>query len=213
MTSLIDINVDYFINIINNIDNIVNNNYKIKYLSNEKYETLKSLLIIGNNNNAVKYDIKINIQIMELLNNQLNETMKLINDYYNKIDSKIKTIPGIGPLTGSVILSYIGDIKRFDPFVKLRVYAGMDPIIKQSGNYNMSSHISKRGNPLIRYALYLSTISAIRFNPIVKRYYNYKKSGGLNGNKLMMACSNKLLNIIYSVMKNNTDFTDPEIIN
>ena len=89
----------------------------------------------------------------------------------------------------------------------------MDPVTKQSGNYNISSHISKRGNPLIRYALYLSTVSAIRFNPVVKRYYNYKKGNRLNGNKLMIACSNKLLNIIYSVMRNNTNFKDPEIIN
>ncbi len=125
MTSLIDINAKYFNDVINNIDNVINNNYKIKRLGKQKYETLKSLLIIGNNNNAVKYDIKINIQIMELLNNQLNKTMKLINEYYNKIDSKIKTIPGIGSLTGSVILSYIGDIKRFDSVIKLRAYAGM----------------------------------------------------------------------------------------
>ena len=89
----------------------------------------------------------------------------------------------------------------------------MDPVTKQSGNYNISSHRAKRGNPLIRYALYLSTVSAIRFNPVVKRYYNYKKSNGLYGNKLIIAYSNKLLNIIYSVMKNNTNLKDPEIIN
>ena len=64
----------------------------------------------------------------------------------------------------------IGDINRFDSAVKLRAYAGMDPVTKQSGNYNISSHISKRGNPLMRYALYLSTISAIRFNPVAMVY-------------------------------------------
>ena len=62
----------------------------------------------------------------------------------------------------------------------------------------------------MRYALYLSTVSAIRFNPVIKRYYNYKKNNGMSGNKLIVACSNKLLNIIYSVMKNNVDFKDPE---
>ena len=85
----------------------------------------------------------------------------------------------------------------------------MDPVVKQSGDYNITSNISKRGNPLIRYALYLSTVSAIRFNPVIKRYYTRKKNDGMKGNKLMIACSNKLLNIIYSLLKNNKDFEDP----
>ena len=34
----------------------------------------------------------------------------------------------------------------------------------------------------------------------------------MNGNKLMITCANKLLNIIYSVMKNNMDFKDPELV-
>ena len=214
MSSMVNINAMYFNDIINNIDSIADNNYRVRYLNSEKYEILKSLIIMGNrNSSAVNHDIRMNIQLMELLNSQLSETRELLENEYNSIDSKIKTIPGIGILTGSIILSSIGDINRFDSAVKLRAYAGMDPVTKQSGNYNISSHISKRGNPLMRYALYLSTISAIRFNPVVKRYYNYKKVNGLNGNKLMIACSNKLLNIIYSVMKNNTNFKDPEIIN
>ena len=214
ITSIADINAGYFTDVVNNIDKIADNSYRVKYLNSEKYGIIRSLITMGNrNNSAVNHGIRMNIQLMELLNSQLSETRELLENEYNSIDSKIKTIPGIGILTGSIILSSIGDINRFDSAVKLRAYAGMDPVTKQSGNYNISSHISKRGNPLMRYALYLSTISAIRFNPVVKRYYNYKKVNGLNGNKLMIACSNKLLNIIYSVMKNNTNFKDPEIIN
>ena len=57
-----------------------------------------------------------------------------------------------------------------------------------------------------------SIVSAIRYNPVVKRYYNHKKEQRMNGNKLMTTCANKLLNIIYSVMKNNMDFKDPELV-
>ena len=214
MTSMVDINAMYFNDIINNIDSIADNNYRARYLNSGKYEILRSLIIMGNrNNSAVNHDIRMNIQTMELLNNQLKGTMELIEEQYNKLDSKIKTIPGIRKLTGSIILSSIGDINRFDSIVKLRAYTRMDPITTQSGDYSISSHISKSGNPLMRYALYLSTVSAIRYNPIVKRYYTHKKEQGMNGNKLMITCANKLLNIIYSVMKNNMDFRDPELVN
>jgi transposase len=176
MSSIVNINAMYFNDIINNIDSIADNNYRVRYLSSGKYEILRSLIIMGNrNNSAVNHDIRMNIQAMELLNNQLKETMELIEELYNKIDSKIKTIPGIGILTGSIILSSIGDINRFESIVKLRAYTGMDPVTIQSGDYSISSHISKSGNPHMRYALYLSTVSAIRYNPVVKRYYIHKK--------------------------------------
>ena len=203
----------YFNDIINNIDSIADNNYRVRYLNSEKYEILKSPIIMGNrDSSAVNHDIRMNIQLMELLNNQLKETMELIGKQYSNADSRIKTIQGIGTLTGSIILSSIGDINRFESIVKLRAYTGMDPVTKQSGDYSILSHISKSGNPLMRYALYLSTVSAIRYNPVAKRYYSHKKEQGMNGNKLMITCANKLLNIVYSVMKNNMDFKDPELV-
>jgi len=85
----------------------------------------------------------------------------------------------------------------------------MDPVVNQSGDYNITSKISKRGTPLIRYALYISTIPAIKFNPVIKRYHTRKKNDGMKGSKLLIACSNKLLNVIYSVLKNNKDFEYP----
>jgi len=210
LTAVANVNSNYFIEIIDNIDKIIENNYKIKYISDSKHNEIRNILINSNSdNNAVKYDIDINIETLELLNKQLMKTKNIIEEEYNKIDSKIKTIPGIGTITGSIILSSIGNIERFDSILKLRAYSGMDPIVKQSGDYNITSKISKRGNPLIRYALYLSTISAIKFNPVIKRYYTRKKNDGMKGNKLLIACSNKLLNIIYSVLKNNKDFEDP----
>ena len=210
LTAVANVNSNYFIEIIDNIDKIIENNYKIKYISDSKHNEIRNILINSNSdNNAVKYDIDINIETLELLNRQLMKTKNIIEEEYNKIDSKIKTIPGIGTITGSIILSSIGNIERFDSILKLRAYSGMDPVVKQSGDYNITSKISKRGNPLIRYALYLSTISAIKFNPVIKRYYTRKKNDGMKGNKLLIACSNKLLNIIYSVLKNNKDFEDP----
>ena len=65
---------------------------------------------------------------------------------------------------------------------------------------------------MIRYALYLATVSAIRFNPVVKKYYSHKKSNGLNGNKLKISCYNKFLNIKYSVIKNHISYGNPKIV-
>ena len=179
LTAVANINSKYFMEIINNVAQIIENNYKIKYIDESKYSEIRNILKNTDTNNAVKYDIDINIETLELLNKKLMKTKNIIEDEYNSIDSKIKTIPGIGIITGSIILSSIGDINRFDSVIKLRAYSGMDPIVKQFGDYNITSKISKRGNPLIRYALYLSTISAIQHNPVIKRYYTRKKNDGM----------------------------------
>lgn len=92
-------------------------------MNSEKYDILRSLIIIGNrNNSAVNHDIRLNIQIMELWNNQLKQTVELIEEQYINIDYKIKTIPRRGKLTDSIILLFIGNINRFDSIVKLRVH-------------------------------------------------------------------------------------------
>jgi len=145
LTEIVKIDSKYFIEIINNIDEIINNNYKIKHINEKKYDKIKEILINNNiNSDAVKYDININIETFELLNKQLIKTKNIIEDEYNNIDSKIKTIPGMGIITGSMILSSIGNIERFDTLPKLRAYSGMDPTVKQSGDYNITSNIKKR---------------------------------------------------------------------
>ena len=62
------------------------------------------------------------------------------------------------------------------------IYAGIDMAKKKFDYCIIDSELSviKRGNPLIRYALCLSTASAIRFNPVIKRYYTRKNNDGIS---------------------------------
>ena len=69
-------------------------------------------------------------------------------------DSVIMTIPGIGYINGGMILGEIGDIHRFSSPNKLLAYAGLDPSVYQSGNFQaMKTRMSKRGSKVLRYAL------------------------------------------------------------
>ena len=61
--------------------------------------------------------------------------------------------------------------------------------------------------------MYVSTASVIKYNPFVRRNYIHTKEQGMSGNKLMVTYTNRLLNIIYSIMKNNIDFRHTKIVN
>ena len=65
-------------------------------------------------------------------------------------DSVIMTIPGIGYINGGMILGEIGDIHRFSNPNKLHAFAGLDPSVYQSGNFQAkTTRMSKRGSRVL----------------------------------------------------------------
>ena len=65
----------------------------------------------------------------------------------------LRTIPGIGPTVGAILLAEIGDIAWFTQFSQLRKLAGLDIVRVQSGQYAGQARISKCGRSLLRWAL------------------------------------------------------------
>lgn len=88
---------------------------------------------------------------IELLDRQINDVESEMIKIMLGLDSVIMTIPGTGYINGGMILGEIGDIHRFS---KLLAFAGLDPSIYQSENFNAShTRMSKRGSRILRYAL------------------------------------------------------------
>jgi transposase len=65
----------------------------------------------------------------------------------------LRTIPGVGPTVGAILLAEIGDIGWFTQFSQLRKLAGLDIVRVQSGQYAGHARISKCGRSLLRWAL------------------------------------------------------------
>lgn len=126
-------------------------------------------------------------------------------------DHVIRTIPGIDPITGSITLGKIGSIERFESTEKLVAFAGLDPLIKESGKMRLEKSISKRGDPILRSAIYRSTLAAIRSNPVISEFYKRKTEiEKLSKQKALEAAPRKQCHIIWSVWHNNKPFEIPE---
>jgi transposase len=74
----------------------------------------------------------------------------------------LRTIPGVGPTVGAILLAEIGDIAWFTQFSQLRKLAGLDIIRLQSGQGAGTARISRCGRPLLRWALYQAALGACR---------------------------------------------------
>ncbi|EOT78973.1 IS110 family transposase [Enterococcus phoeniculicola] len=123
-----------------------------------------------------------------------------------------QSIPGIGELTAVLLLGELGDIQRFSTSNKLNAFVGIDIRRFQSGKYVGKDHINKRGNPKARKILYFTIRNMIRQqraapNHLVDYYYKLKKQPAPKKEKVAtVACINKLLKCMYSMVRNHTRY-------
>ena len=122
----------------------------------------------------------------------------------------IETIPGIGPVLAAAIIGEVGDIKRFPNARALVAYSGLDATVMSSGEFEGTrNRISKRGSPTLRHCLWLAAVSARRYNPELKDYYELKRSQGKHSSVATIAVARRLVHLLYSLWKDDRPF-DPD---
>lgn len=152
--------------------------------------------------------IEEQIAVIEEAINQVMEEMRPDPDTpYRHV---LETIPGIGPVLAAAIIGEVGDISRFPNAKALVAYAGLDATVRASGQFEGTrNRISKRGSPVLRNSLWLAAISARRFNPELKAFYELKCSQGKHSSVATGAVARRLVHLIYSIWKENRPF-DPD---
>ena len=140
------------------------------------------------------FEIKQLIEQIEFMENQLSEIdaemAKLLAESEYSV---LTTISGVGLTLGSIIVSEIGDIERFETSSKLVAYAGLDASVKQSGEFNSSQNkISKRGSPYLRRALWMAAFMSLQCNPALYDYYSRLRARGKSHRLATTAVARKL---------------------
>ncbi|WP_299034150.1 IS110 family transposase [uncultured Anaerococcus sp.] len=151
--------------------------------------------------------IKMLIEQISFIQNQVLDVEKEIEILLEKLNSPITTIPGIGSVNGATILGEIGDIKRFSNPSKLVAYAGIDASISQSGEFeSTSNHMTKRGSPYLRRALFQSALRAEFCDPVFSDYYQKKIAEGKHHLVATNAVARKLCHTIFAVLTKNEPY-------
>ena len=162
---------------------------------------------VGIDNPTLSLQIKQAILQIELYTEQIEEVEKLSKQILDEMKSKLLTIPGMSYNQATVIHGFIGDISRFNKSCQLLAYAGLDPSIYQSGNFEArSTRMSKRGNSLLRYNLVYAAHNLVLHNRTFKEYYDLKRSQGKTHYCALGHCAHKLIRIIFKMLKSNVDF-------
>ena len=156
---------------------------------------------------AFSFQLKQLIDRMNFLDKQIEALDCQILEYYEKFDCYLHTIPGIGMIAAATILAEIGDISRFKNSSALVAFAGIDPTVRQSGEFNSThNHMSKRGSPYLRHAIFLAATTCSFHNSPLNAYYKKKRDQGKHHLTATGAVARKLTSVIYAVLRDSKPY-------
>jgi transposase len=124
---------------------------------------------------------------------------------------KITQIKGVGMMTFAVIVAETSGFELFANIPQLVSYTGYDVIENQSGNTKGKCRMSKKGNAHIRRVLHMPAFTVVKYEDEFKVFYNRVYANTKIKMKAYVAVQRKLLTLIYTLWKKNTDYLRPGI--
>ena len=146
---------------------------------------------------------------LQLLYSQKEETIDRMDSLVIENAMNLAWIPGMGPITACTIMGEIGDISNFHGADSLVAYAGINPMVYQSGKYEAKGlSMSKKGSSYLRNAIILVSRLIIQHDEKFKAYYEKKRAEGKSYNVAIGHVSNKLTRMIYHILKYNEPYDE-----
>ena len=133
----------------------------------------------------------------------------LVNEVHKDVLTRLKSIPGIGKKTSLMLVVLTDGFDRFKSGSELCSYAGLTPIIRQSGSsVNGRARISKIGNQKLRNLLFMCSFNACKYNKACKAIYDRIVAKGKSKKLALIAVCNKLLKQAFAIAKSGLIYDD-----
>lgn len=198
-----------------------NDVYKeLQQLTRERDQIVQERSVVKNQIHAENVEAEPNLKSLErmtlrikFLNSQEKEikddiaTIVKENPDLEKIIGRITSIPGVGALTAVIVLAETNGFELIRNKSQLASYAGLDVKEKQSGtSVKGKPRISKKGNRNLRKAMHLPALTAVKWDDNFRAIYARLVSNHGIKMKALVAIQRKLLELIYVLFKNETDY-------
>ena len=149
---------------------------------------------------------------IEMIEGQLSEIDKKIEEFSLQNNSPILSIPGISHFSGTSILAELGDICNYTKAPQIIKFAGVAPYHYESSQFTAPhTAITKKGSRYLRKTLYQIILPVINHNKVFTAYYNKKLAEGKGHRCAQGHCVRKLLRIIYHLLSTGQTF-DPNLL-
>ncbi|MDC9589458.1 IS110 family transposase [Xenorhabdus sp. XENO-10] len=145
--------------------------------------------------------------IIEALGKELfrldNDMNNRIKTYFKSISETLCNVKGIGMTTTAVLLAEVPELGKLSRR-EISALVGVAPVNRDSGTMRGRRTIFG-GRAGVRTALYMATLGATRFNPVIRAFYNHLLAAGKVKKVALVACMRKLLTILNAMIKKNEE--------
>lgn len=146
-------------------------------------------------------------EILETIEAKLADLDRLIQtcirekaDLHRRYE-QLQSVPGIGPVAAVSLLAFMPELGRVSRRA-IAALVGVAPFTRQSGAWCGQSRIAG-GRAPVRRALFMASLSAVRFNPILKTFYQRLIKSGAGKKKALIACARKLITILNAMVRDD----------
>lgn len=142
----------------------------------------------------------LSAQLAEL-DHDIDDTVRR-SPIWRAADDLLTSVPGIGDVTAHTLIADLPELGQLD---RRRVAAlvGVAPINRDSGQMRGKRTIAG-GRVEVRNALYMATLAAIRWNPVINKHYHGLVDRGRPKKVALVACMRRLLGILNAIMRTKT---------
>ena len=166
--------------------------------------------VLGEPSKAVVRSLKRSLKHLQKEVKSLEDRLlDLVKQVHQDVLTRLQTIPGIGPKTAIMLVVLTGGFERFNSASELCSYAGLTPVIRQSGSsVKGRARISKIGNQKLRNLLFMCSFNACKVNKACRDLYERLVAKGKSKKLALIAVCNKLLKQAFAIAKSGLIYDD-----
>jgi transposase len=149
-------------------------------------------------------DLKSSLEFIEKrlkrLDDEIDEHIRQTPAWLEKVEL-LQSVPGVGPQTARVLVLELPELGQCSR-QQTAALVGVAPMNCDSGQFR-GERIIRGGRKTVRTALYMATLSAIRFNDPIRRHYEKLRGAGKAFKVAMVACMRKLITILNAMVRDH----------
>jgi len=147
---------------------------------------------------------------LEAVNKDITKRLDA-NPVWQEKAKLLKSVPGVGPVLASTLIAQLPELGQTNR-CEAAALVGVAPMNHDSGSHKGQRSIMG-GRCRIRGPLYMGTLSAVRYNPVIRDFFHRLIADGKATRVALIACMRKLLSILNAMVKHNTYWKNPILIN
>jgi len=131
-----------------------------------------------------------------------------VESHHAELAAALSSVPGIGAASVAVLLAELPELGKLDRR-RIAALVGVAPLNRDSGQMRGQRSIWG-GRADVRRTLYMATLTAVRYNPVLKAHYEHLLAAGKRKKVALVACMRKLPTVINAIAKHGSKW-DPEL--